>query len=846
MRPRASLAPIICTAQVLSLAAVIASSGHTVADTVSDFYEEEAATHVEPCLVCHTGKGVAISSGARLVLVDSGATDQHTRNARAFSDFLALPDVDAALILAKISGGAGHGGGRVHPVNSAGYKAIEELLTLISGNHPGDTDTNAGEFWDGLVLEPRERTLRRAAILMGGRLPGKKEIAKARKSEAGLRATVLKAMRGPEFHKFILTGANDRLHTEAFNRDMAFEFDAYTFFPAANQFHLDLPRDCLQNEDEQTRLTTLHRCNHNVWYQFGIVRAPLELIANVIEKNQSYKKILTAKKTMVNDFTNLAFHSGAKLPVPSTTPGEFNPADSLVFKSGVNRGQVLVDEDYETDDCPNGFCTILQHGEFITQPHAGILTEPAWLARYPTTDTNRNRARARWTYYHFLGIDIEKSAPRTTDPDALADNDNPTMKNPACTVCHQRLDPVAGTYQNYSDFGVFRERWGGMDSLADSYKFPENYGGEPGDTPYVWGDTWYRDMRPPGVNGKTTSKQWGSVRWLANQIVEDPRFAKATVAFWWPAIMGAEVLDAPAEESDPDYEQKLNAYNAQQAMIDRLAEQFRGHKYRAKQLFTDMVMSNWFRAEGFENTDLGARSVELATVGSGRLLTPEELDRKTYAIFGVRWGQANVDPWSPEGFSPLSRGDERIAYGGIDSVGVLDRNRSMTALMSNVAERQAIEFACRAVIYDFNREELAPVRKQCKKDPWYESDWEKRHCGLALPEQRPTLFDMVSKSDVPDARGRQKIENQIISMYERIIGKPLKRGDREFTELYNLLESRWREHRDRGWVDNNCWLGSRHINHWPWEPEQYDPEGMVASWSSVVRALMTHYWYLHD
>ena len=58
-----------------------------------------------------------------------------------------------------------------------------------------------------------------------------------------------------------------------------------------------------------------------------------------------------------------------------------------------------------------------------------------FLQQYPTTATNRNRARARWTYQHFLGVDIENSAARTIDAAALSDNDNPTLNNPAC-VCH--------------------------------------------------------------------------------------------------------------------------------------------------------------------------------------------------------------------------------------------------------------------------------------------------------------------------------------------------------------------------------------------------------------------------
>ena len=55
---------------------------------------------------------------------------------------------------------------------------------------------------------------------------------------------------------------------------------------------------------------------------------------------------------------------------------------------------------------------------------------------------------------------MEKSASRTTDPVALADTNNPTLHNPACTVCHSVLDPVAGTFQNYGDEGMYKDQYG--------------------------------------------------------------------------------------------------------------------------------------------------------------------------------------------------------------------------------------------------------------------------------------------------------------------------------------------------------------------------------------------------
>ena len=56
------------------------------------------------------------------------------------------------------------------------------------------------------------------------------------------------------------------------------------------------------------------------------------------------------------------------------------------------------------------------------------------------------------------------------DAVALADTNNPTMHNPACTVCHTVMDPVAGAFQDYGDDGLYKDQRGGMDSLHELYK----------------------------------------------------------------------------------------------------------------------------------------------------------------------------------------------------------------------------------------------------------------------------------------------------------------------------------------------------------------------------------------
>ena len=67
-------------------------------------------------------------------------------------------------------------------------------------------------------------------------------------------------------------------------------------------------------------------------------------------------------------------------------------------------------------------------------PTAGILTTSAWLNRFPTTDTNRNRHRAWVLMRRFLATDILRLADRPVDPTS-SQVFNPTMNDPQCTVC---------------------------------------------------------------------------------------------------------------------------------------------------------------------------------------------------------------------------------------------------------------------------------------------------------------------------------------------------------------------------------------------------------------------------
>lgn len=678
------------------LANSIAAAGQQ--DAQSYYFAEVDAGVQQECLLCHKSNGAAEQSGARLVLGTSPVG-----NHGAFTEFLSLEDVSGDWVLAKVVGQQNHGGGAVLSQSSPLYLALREYLSLLGSG--GDKPNEVNSFWEGTAAEPREDTLRRAALLFGGVVPDDQAVEQAIESEEGLRQAISDSLVGEGFKDFILRGANDRLLVEGLLNGIDFGIDTQTRYPKLAELLVSLPQDRPEEFDDYHDKPFLSRWDAEWNVRWAITREPLELIAHVIMKDLPYRQVLTASHTMVNAFTDLAYRSETGLSHEfADEQGFYDRSQYNRFVPGYNDGHIPHDHEFEAEEEVG----IISFSDYQEWPHAGVLSTQAWLARYPSTDTNRNRARARWTYFHFLGVDIEASAPRTMDPDALADTNNPTMNNSACTVCHERLDPVAGAYQSFGDLGHYLDQYGGKDSLADSYKCPECYGGERGSTPYEEGDTWYRDMRAPGFEDKVAGGPRDSLQWLGYRISRDPRFAAATVRFWWPAIFGADPLVMPEDDQLPDYEAQLRAYNEQDKLINELAQRFELSGFSAKALFTDMVMSKWYRHSDVTDPELAeSRLTELASVGRGRVLGPEELDRKNLAVFGRTWGQyrtgSNAHDFSRETALTGYRAPFKGFYGGIDGAVVTERNREMTPLMASLTESMASDLACQVAAEDFNR-----------------------------------------------------------------------------------------------------------------------------------------------
>ena len=743
------------------------------------------------CINCHVASGAADQS--RLILAPDSQNNHTSANHQTFVDFLALPDVSSEYILSKVVGGSAHGGAQQLVSGSTDFLAMEAYLALIAGESVMPAPI---EFWQEAEIASNELTLRRAAILFTGGLPSTSaENLLAKKSNASLRPAIKALMSGEGFHQFLIESANNRLLTLKYQEETPDFLDGNNpRMPAIANANYAANVAGEDAEDAYWREIVKARN--------GLALAPLELIARVVEQDLPYSEILTADYTLVNSSLNNFYRSGLSF---ADSDGTFT------FKKGKQQGYVLRDGTSDHEYIDGLGLKIITEGPKVDWPHAGILNEPAFLARYPSTATNRNRARARWTFFHFLDVDIEKSASRTTDPVALADTNNPTMNNNACTVCHTTMDPVAGAFENYGDIGYYRDKWGGKDSLPNSYKDAD-------DSPYIGGDTWYRDMREPGFDEETIDEHDNSLQWLASKIVSDNRFAVAAVKFWWHSIMGTAPATLPDSIDDHDYAERKAVFDSQDAFINEVADKFRVH-LNAKEMMADLIESNWFRLVSLPEEQ---QAIQVANkTGFGQLLTPEQLERKTKSITGQSWGEHYPEWYDFNRYTKLLQ-DYRLTYGGIDSDGITKRPEQLTSIMSQVALTHANELACPIIINEFS-----------------------------LPDDERLLFSGITKLTMPTETG---VRNKLVELHYKLLGESLENNDTEIEfSLALLMQAQANNKARNNWNhimedDLTCdvnWDEYAANGNDGWSAGE-DPEAMMSAWQTLLVYLMSDFKYIHE
>lgn len=370
----------------------------------------------------------------------------------------------------------------------------------------------------------------------------------------------------------------------------------------------------------------------------SVAREPLELINYIVRNNRPFTELVTADYIMVSPFSAKTYGVDG-LPFLTGSEKEFLPAKL----EGI--------------------------------PHAGILTSPMFLNRYPTTSTNRNRGRSRAVFDLLLDTDV--LAIEGVRPGNAVDiaTPIPTINNPECSKCHSIIDPVASLFQNWDYKGRYRPA-------------------------RLSRDGWYTDMETRGFNGQPmplAGNVDSSLQWLGAKIAADPKFPRAITRILINGLTGKEPLDSPNEATASQAE--IDAYTAERSILNEMQARFVADNYNLKTLVREILMSPYWRAEGLTED---ANSLSHALTGSSYLLSPEQLDRKIESLFGFTW-RGSLDNYYKDKHnsytSKLNRTFHQI-YGGIDSDSVTTRLRSPNGLMGAMQIRLANELACYAVPRD--------------------------------------------------------------------------------------------------------------------------------------------------
>ena len=610
------------------------------------------------CLKCH--KLGSDAEDTHFVLQDLSQSPESDRSAtmqRNRDAFVRMSIEDAdgvSLLLTKAIGGLDHGGQDVLKMDSTGYRILSEFVRRVTAPHSAPADEPMADrseppyFQDVVMLDDR-RLLRRATLSLAGRLPTQRELdaiaAGGLKSMSGI---LDELMEEDAFYQRLREGFNDIFLTQGIDGNADATVLSYEHFEKSRLWYQK--HDLTHVADEKERRQAGYKLAND--YRAALLDEPMRLIDYIVRNERPFTEIVTADYIMVSPYTARGYGIFDEVKEQFTNPDD--PFDYIPVKLkalvGRNRSQ---DQESAT-----GF-----------YPHAGMLSTFQYLSRYPTTETNRNRLRARMYYQHFLGIDVLELAARGSDAAAVtAKYEIPTMQASECVVCHKTLDPVAGLFQDYWRFDANLSIYGRRK------------------------EGWFGDMFGAGFEGVDlpADERWRALQWLGERTARDRRFAIAMVEHAYYILTGRRPLLSPKDLDDPLYDARRIAHQQQRLQVEAIASDFTKTGFNFKQVLKDWVLSDFYRTDGIATDQVSPqRLVELDDVGVVRILSPEQLERKISAVFGTPW----------RGLSEQTA----MLYGGIDSKEVTERATDPSGAMGAIQRILANEVACRNVALDFSR-----------------------------------------------------------------------------------------------------------------------------------------------
>lgn len=744
---------------------------------VDQFFADEVWPKVAAaqCLKCHKQAGDA--EDTRFVLVDLGLSSEAERletmrqNRDAFVRMAMAHEQDEPLLLVKVTGGLDHGGEVVFSKDSAGYRVLQDFVARVK-TPPSATDpdlasspTQTSIFAAVEMLDDR-RLLRRATLSLAGRLPTEVELDEVATGGLDAVAQILDdVMREEAFFERLREAFNDVFLTLGVDGNPDQTVLSYEHFEKTRGWYQQY--DLSHIADEKERRQAGYKLAND--YRQALLEEPMRLIDYIVRNDRPFTEIITADYILVSPYSARGYGVFDELQdrfEDPENPFEYVP---VKLKALVGRSR--------SEDQPSatGF-----------YPHAGVLSTFQYLSRYPTTETNRNRLRARMYYQHFLGVDVLELAARVSDAAAVtAKFEIPTMQASECVVCHKTLDPVASLFQDY-------------------WRFDANFS--------IYGqrkDGWFTDMFAAGFEGTElpAEERWRALQWLGERTVEDPRFAVAMVEHACYLLTGRRPLLLPKDLEDPLYDAKLRAYRQQRRQVELIAQRFAESEFNFKQAIKDWVLSDFYRADGLQQ-ELGSpeRLAELDDIGVVRMLAPEQLERKIAAVFGDRWGRLNDQM--------------AMLYGGIDSKEVTDRATDPSGAMGAIQRTLANDVACRNVALDFSRT---------------------RDRRILFPEIEPDVLPGVSpQSD-------EQIRRAIVYLHQRVLGRYDEIDSAEVGRTYALLagvvaDANAQAQNAQGRIEpQEIWSCRQGL-----EQPVPDPHYTVRAWRAVVTYLLRQQEFLYE
>lgn len=698
-----------------------------VPEFVNTIYPLLDSTNPLTCNGCHTG-------ATPLQTANGFAFPNAPPTAIDFDLFRAIASIDSggqSLILVKMTGGAGHVGGDRFPdrENDPNYVLLADFIGRAAScqeDPPVNSVTiNLGTGYEQLhkitsVLAARTPTNAEQAAVQG--LTDQPAI------DSALNPIVDGLMNEEMFYTRVEEIYNDLLLTNRDADDRGSVDGNYDLDAFANRDYFE--DNFSGNERSDLREDT----------NYGISRAPVELIRYVVENNRPFTEIVTADYTMINPYSAVIYsHNAGDANFPFT-------ADQI--RANHDRDDFRPVNDLRQQD-----------GTLV--PAAGVIGTHAFLARYPSTNTNVNRARARYVFDYFLGLNIESLAARDgLNLDSVIGS-VPTYEDPQCTVCHVVMDPIAGLFTNRDNGGEY--------DTSNTFQHTRTTNGVPRMVPAGY------TLNPADElpNGQEDT----ALAWLGMRLAQDDRFADRTVRTVLAGLTGVEGT-APTTT----------------AFINQVKNRFANSNFNFKLLVKDIVMSDYFRAA---NLSAQEDPNSYADIGSGRLITAEELDRKITSVTGVNY------QWrGPNSNSGLS-GRHYMLYGGIDSDEVIVRTSEPNSLIDGIQERIANQVSCQRVADDL-----------------YNGG---------------TLFPFADQTDVPDGgNGDNAIRQNIQFLHRQLLGEDLALNDPEIGNTYQLFV----DVRATGEtaIPSQCRGGGGST----------DTNGTVIPWMAVVTYLLTDYRFVYE